>query len=135
MRILIVEDEWLLADSLCSLLEENGYEVVGLAPDAKAAFAFAAAEQPDLAFVDVRLRDGCTGPEIGAALARLGIAVIFVTGEPHLAPRDHAHIIGVLAKPVADRQYLAELASHRRRLGSAVNGRTGMTTSRRSADE
>jgi DNA-binding LytR/AlgR family response regulator len=111
MRILIVEDEWLLADSLCSLLE------------AKAAFKIADSERPDLAFVDVRLRDRCTGPEIGTSLAKRGIAVIFVTAEPHLAPHDHAHVVGVLPKPVADHEYLVALARHRQQRGAKRNDR------------
>src|SRR5206468_7586364 len=54
----------------------------------------------DLALVDLNLRDGLTGPEIGRRLASEHKAgVLFVTANPRLLGNGVAGTIGVLTKP------------------------------------
>ncbi len=97
-RILIVEDEMLVAMDLECVLQELGHESVGIAPDLQSALAYF--DQPiDLALVDLNLRDGCTGPEIGAKLSAKGVAVVFVTANPKLLGDGIAGAIGVITKP------------------------------------
>ena len=102
-RILIVEDEFLVAAEVEATLEERGFESVGIAPDMEAALALAAAK-PDLALVDIHLRDGPTGPEIAQRLARdYGVNVLFVTANPNMvAPPQAEKVLGVLEKPCED---------------------------------
>jgi len=100
-RILIVEDEALVAMEIAAVLRERGYEPVGVAPDTRAARTLAA-KGVDLALVDCQLRDGVTGPQIGRHLIdEHGAAVVFLTANPRLVEhvRD-AH--GVLTKPSDD---------------------------------
>ncbi|MBN9067764.1 MAG: response regulator, partial [Rhizobiales bacterium] len=68
LKVLIVEDEVLLAIDLESHLEALGQEIVGLAGDATQALALADVEHPDLALVDINLRDGRTGLVISSEL-------------------------------------------------------------------
>ncbi len=98
-RILIVEDEFLVACEVEAVLGDLGHDVVGIAPDLDTAMALSA--QPiDLALVDLNLRDGLTGPEIGKRLgARGNIAVLFVTANPRILGDGIAGAIGVLTKP------------------------------------
>lgn len=98
-RILIVEDEMLVAFEVEAVLGDLGHDVVGIAPDL--ATAMELATQPiDLALVDLNLRDGLTGPEIGKRLCALGnVAVLFVTANPRLLGDGIAGAIGVLTKP------------------------------------
>ena len=98
-RILIVEDEILVALEVEAVLEDVGYQVVGIAPDLQSAMRLA--DQPvDLALVDLNLRDGMTGPEIGRRLCeRRGIAVLFVTANPRCLGDGIAGAIGVVTKP------------------------------------
>ena len=97
--ILIVEDEMLVALEMESILEERGYEVVGIASDLEGALAFAD-RNVNLALVDLNLRDGLTGPEIGRRLAHEHRAkVLFVTANPRLLGDGIAGTIGVLTKP------------------------------------
>lgn len=98
-RILIVEDEMLVALEVEAVLEDLGHEVVGIAPDLQTAMKLA--ESPlDLALVDLNLRDGLTGPEIGARLsADKGAAVLFVTANPRILGDGIAGAIGVVTKP------------------------------------
>lgn len=97
-RILIVEDEMLVALELESILQDLGYEVVGIAADLGAAAAHFD-EEIDLALVDLNLRDGLTGPQIGALLCSKGVSVLFVTANPLLLGNGIAGAIGVITKP------------------------------------
>lgn len=97
-RILIVEDEMLVAWELGAILEDLGHEVAGIAPDLATAQAFVS-EPIDLALVDLNLRDGLTGPEIGKMLGAKGVTVLFVTANPRLLGNGVAGAIGVLTKP------------------------------------
>lgn len=102
-RILIVEDEYIVAANVEAALEERGFETVGIAPDMAEALSLAA-KKPDLALVDIHLRDGATGPEIAHRLYRdYGVQVLFVTANDSLA-RDQtvSGVLGVLAKPCDD---------------------------------
>jgi chemotaxis response regulator CheB len=60
LTVLIVEDEVLLATELGFLIEEAGCREVGLAMSSDEAIDLAARMRPDLALVDVHLRDGPT---------------------------------------------------------------------------
>lgn len=98
-RILIVEDETLVAMDLEDLLQDLGYQPVGIAADARDAWELAQA-QPDLALVDLNLKDGLTGPEIGRRLAHeAGVPVVFMTANPRLLGDGVEGTVGVLTKP------------------------------------
>ncbi len=97
-RILIVEDEMLVAIELESVLTDLGYTVAGIAPDLQAAYAYFD-DHIDLALVDLNLRDGLTGPQIGAQLSEKGVTVLFVTANPRLLGNGIAGAIGVITKP------------------------------------
>ena len=97
-RILIVEDEMLVAFELESILEDLGHEAAGIVPDLDAARAYFE-EQLDVALVDLNLRDGLTGPQIGAQLGAKGVTVVFITANPGLLQSAIAGAIGVITKP------------------------------------
>lgn len=97
--ILIVEDEILIALEMQSLLEERGYRVAGIAADLDEALGYADTGL-DLALVDLNLRDGLTGPQIGSTLAgEHRVGVVFVTANPRLLGAGVSGTIGVLTKP------------------------------------
>lgn len=97
-RILIVEDEVLVAVELESIIEDLGHESAGIAPDLDAA-ARHFETRLDLALVDLNLRDGLTGPQIGKTLSTRGVPVIFITANPALLGDGIAGTIGVITKP------------------------------------
>jgi len=68
LRVIIVEDQALLAMELELVLGESGCDIVGCAMDQASAFAIAERERPDLALIDVNLLDGMTGPRIAQKL-------------------------------------------------------------------
>lgn len=97
-RILIVEDEMLVALELENVLVDLGHEPLGIVPDVHAAELYFD-EAIDLALVDLNLRDGLTGPQIGARLGEKGVTVVFITANPALLGRGIAGAIGVITKP------------------------------------
>jgi two-component system, response regulator PdtaR len=100
-RILVVEDEILVALELEATAQDCGFEVVGIAHDRPTALRLA--EQADIALVDVNLRDGETGPDIGRRLANeFGVTVVFMTANPARLGRDVPGAIGVVSKPVTE---------------------------------
>lgn len=103
-KVLIVEDEFIVALNLKRILTRLGFETVGIAPDADTAMALAK-EKPDIAIVDVNLRDGATGPKIGATLThKFGASVLFVTANPRQLMGSEDGAVGVLSKPFNDNQ-------------------------------
>ncbi len=98
-RVLIVEDEFLIALDVAETVEAMGLKVAGFASARKHALNLAA--YADIALVDVNLSDGRTGPEIGRELAQeYGITVIFMTGNPEDVEDGVEGSLGVLTKPV-----------------------------------
>lgn len=98
MRALVVEDEILTALHLQHQLESLGLETVGIAADRADALRLADAS-PDVAFVDMNLRDGPTGVEIASHLAQRGVRVFFVTANPSQIGDGQSHALGVIGKP------------------------------------
>ncbi|MDQ3079416.1 MAG: response regulator [Pseudomonadota bacterium] len=101
-KILIVEDEMLVAMELEADLEDLGHAPVGIAADLSDAEQYSALPI-DLALVDLNLRDGLTGPEIGKRLTARGVTVLFITANPRQLGSGVAGIIGVLEKPTDEK--------------------------------
>jgi CheY-like chemotaxis protein len=103
MRILVVEDQSILAMEIELVLRDLGHEVIGTATDLDRSLALASSEPIDLALVDVNLADGPTGPEIARRLVSdHGAAVIFLTANPEQIPSCFSGAIGVMPKPFDD---------------------------------
>ncbi|MBX9593424.1 MAG: response regulator [Roseomonas sp.] len=82
-RVLIIEDEPIIAMDLQQLVENAGHEVVGIASSEDEAVAIAAAELPTLVLADVNLGAGGDGANaVSRIMARHRVPVIFVTAYP-----------------------------------------------------
>ena len=99
MRAIIVEDEFLAAMHAETALEGLGIEVIGMAEDSAGAVTLAAA-RPELALVDLNLRDGFTGPAVAAELASVGISIVFLTANPSQLQALNFSRSPVLEKPI-----------------------------------
>ncbi|WP_296041097.1 response regulator [uncultured Agrobacterium sp.] len=99
MRIIIVEDEALLALELESEVEAAGHSVVGVAADSASAIALIEKESADFAFVDIHLLDGPTGVDVGRFLASKNVPYVFVSGNIKRIPPDFAGAVGAIEKP------------------------------------
>ncbi len=100
MRILIVEDETLVAMMLTDSLEGAGHEVMGPATTAGEAVALCEAGLPDLALLDVNLADGSNGVILARTLFdRWGLSVIFASGQRMEAQQARSIALGYIRKP------------------------------------
>ncbi|MBW8270533.1 response regulator [Caldovatus aquaticus] len=114
MRIMVVEDEALLAMHLEDLLASLGHESCGAAATGVAALAIAERERPDLALMDLALAGGDDGREVARLLRDLfGVRCVFVTGNPDLldtAEGRAAAPLGVVGKPFRDEDIAEAIA-------------------------
>ena len=101
MKILLVEDEYMVAASMKFLLGTMGYEVVGIADYVASAIIEAERTHPQLAFVDIQLALGDSGLDAAAELHKHGVVCIFLTGNPPDGPRPDL-ALGCLPKPFSD---------------------------------
>jgi len=107
--VLIVEDEILVAMDIERILEDGGYRVAAIVADQKEAMS--AGGEVDLAFVDINLRDGPTGPEIARDLAkRFGVRIVYVTANPAQIGEPAANAVGCIRKPFNEAAILAAAA-------------------------
>lgn len=105
VRVLVVEDQWLVADSLKSFLEVQGMAVSGPAATTADARRLAAAQRPDLAVVDINLKG-----ELSYALIDefrdQGIAVVVLSGYA-VIPGLLDKVVAVLQKPFSAPELLS----------------------------
>jgi DNA-binding response OmpR family regulator len=106
MRILIVEDEYLLVGQMEHLAEAAGHAVTGTAASAALARELCRSELPDLAMIDLHLRDGLTGLALAEELWRKGVTVWFITANSKECLTHRHYALGCVPKPFMDRHLL-----------------------------
>lgn len=98
LRVLIVEDDVLVSMFLADVVEDAGFDLVGVARTAAEAVALAREHRPDLALMDANLKGGSTGVSAAETLVRnQDVAIIFISGDSGLV---HDPAVAAL-KPVA----------------------------------
>jgi two-component system, response regulator PdtaR len=124
-RVLIAEDDALIAELLEEVIADGGYAVCGVAATSDEALRFAELCNPDLAVVDVQLARGGDGIEVAARLAerRQQIGILFATGNCESVimrkPPGHA----CLGKPFMPATLLAALGLVERLVNGSVPSR------------
>ena len=114
-RVLVVEDEPLVAFDTEHFLSQEGYEIVDTVDTVAAAVAAIDGDEPiHLVLVDVSLSDG-SGVDVARAAQARGIQVVFVTGNFPEEARTLA--IGCLTKPYQQRDLLAALNAVEKAIG------------------
>lgn len=98
LRILVIEDDILVALDVAETLQAAGHNVIGIADDVAEALQIDAVRPPDLALVDLHLVRGQHGPEVAASLQERGIHCLFVSGSVP-EPEAEKYALGCLQKP------------------------------------
>ena len=102
-RILVVEDEGIVADDIAKCLEDDGFEVTYIAASAGDAIKAAAADIPDLVLMDIRIQGELDGIETAESLhQRFGCAIAYLTahGDRDTIERAKKTLpVGFLLKP------------------------------------
>lgn len=113
-RVLVVEDEAIIAAYLKWRLERLGFAVVGIADTGADALALAEATRPALVLMDIVLQGPTDGVQTAEALAeRVDVPVIFVTAHTDEATFQRAlgtAPYGYLVKPVEERELRIAIA-------------------------
>jgi CheY-like chemotaxis protein len=103
VRILIVEDEKLVAEDLKEMLMGFGHEVTSIAKTGEMAIALAEEHHPDLVMMDINLPGAMDGITAGGEIrSRWGIPIIYATAfvSPAILERaKHTHPFGFIFKP------------------------------------
>jgi CheY-like chemotaxis protein len=111
LRVLVLEDEFIIADEIASMLEEAGHSVIGPAASIDEAMSrLAGDEMPDVAIIDANLR-GVSSLPVAERLRASAIPFCICTG---YRSADLQRTFGdtvVLQKPVTPRALLAALQS------------------------
>lgn len=107
-RILVLEDEWIVAMDTQDLLESAGFEVVGPVASVREALALLQSAPVDAAVLDVHLTREMSFP-VAEALIACATPFVFVSGfaRADLPPRFREHPL--LSKPVVAERLLAAL--------------------------
>jgi CheY-like chemotaxis protein len=105
-RVLVVEDEALVAWEISKVLGNLGYEICGVAATADEAIRIAAAQLPDLILMDVTLKGPRSGIDAAIAIqAGHPARIVYVTAHSDPATRARMEAtdpIGILHKPYTD---------------------------------
>jgi DNA-binding NtrC family response regulator len=104
-RVLIVEDEPMIASSVESILENNGYACAGICVDLKSCHPIIDRGEADMALLDVRIRED-RPYELCERLDQLGIPFAFVSGVSPSVIEEKWRDRPFLGKPFGDDQLL-----------------------------
>lgn len=121
-RVLVVEDEAIIAEDLRLQLEGAGYEVVAVAASGEEALSLARACEPALVFMDINLRGELDGVEVACLLRKaVDSALVFMTAFSDAGTLERAKAAapeGYLLKPYNRRELVAAatMAVEKRRL-------------------
>jgi CheY-like chemotaxis protein len=107
--ILVVEDEYLIADDLRHDLVEQGAIVLGPVATIDAALAVLDQTRPDLSIVDINLRGDPAFP-VADRLVTLGVPYVFATGYDAAAVPERFSTAARHEKPIRSAQLLDTLA-------------------------
>ncbi|MFJ8512107.1 ANTAR domain-containing response regulator [Lysinibacillus xylanilyticus] len=126
-KVMIVEDESLIAIDLKFMLEDNGYEVVAQANNGESAIELAYTHKPQLILMDIKMPklDGLKASKI--IEQQLGIPVLFISAfseKELLLYMKQDNILGYVMKPFSERNVLPalEVAFHQIDKFNRLNG-------------
>jgi CheY-like chemotaxis protein len=115
MRILIVEDEPLIAESVSTVLRDAGYEITGVAADEPSAVRQANRDLPDFVVMDIKLANNSDGVEIPRRLQYRGsIPILFTSAYLDQQTMERAattNPVGFLRKPYSPQALLLAVAA------------------------
>lgn len=98
-RVLVVDDEMLVAMMLEDMLDDLGYHVVGPAGSLKQAMDLAERETLDCAILDLNLGNGVVSTPVAELLRARGVPFLLATGYGANAETDALGHAGLLGKP------------------------------------
>lgn len=127
-KILIVEDEILIADNIKRFLKKKGYEIIGIAISYQEAIHYIKSSSPDIVLLDIRLNGIKSGIDVGEFLKNQPekIPFIFLTSQLDQTHIDKAKLTfpsGYLSKPIQHESLLAtiEIILHKKNYQNTID--------------
>jgi CheY-like chemotaxis protein len=111
LRILVVEDGWQLGESLKALLESVGATVDGPVATVADADRLMSECVPDVALVDLRLREGELAEDLIRRLNERGVSVVVTSGYRKVLPDSTVEVLAILDKPFSHEELLGIMRS------------------------
>lgn len=111
-KVLIVEDEMIVATDLRLVLEKNNYKVIGIARSYEKAFELIQQEKPGIVLLDILLTGSLTGIDIAKKLREEKIAFVYISAnanEEILAAAKTTEPYGFIVKPFREKDLLVTL--------------------------
>ncbi len=111
-KILIVEDEFIIANDLRMMLEKAGYKVCGIAPSVMKAVELIKNKEPDWILLDIFLQGDKTGIDLAAHLTEMKIPFIYISANTNQGILEAAKATlpyGFLVKPFREKDLLVML--------------------------
>jgi response regulator RpfG family c-di-GMP phosphodiesterase len=125
-KIMVVEDEWVVADQLCRDLKDLGYTVCSTASTGDEAIRKVEADSPDLILVDIVLKGKMDGIEAaGRITSKFNIPVLYLTAytnQEYIERAKQTNPFGYLVKPYNQKELYAtiEMALHKHRVDQEI---------------
>lgn len=104
LQIIIVEDNLSYAVELEMLVEDIGYEVAGRADNSSEALELIFTIAPDLIMMDIDIKGGMSGVEVGEKINHLNIPILYITSfkdEAYYEKALKSNLAGYLVKPIS----------------------------------
>jgi DNA-binding LytR/AlgR family response regulator len=125
-KILVVEDDALIADFIAAELEELNYEVTGISDTYESALSNVKSNLPDLVLLDIHLKGNLDGIDLAYQFNKQDIPFIFLTSQVDVKTIDKAKLVlplGYITKPFtkADLQTNIEIALFKINLDNQTN--------------
>jgi len=111
-NILIVEDQFIVANDLRIMLQRAGYQICGIAPSVAKALDLIAAKKPDWILLDIFLQGTKTGLDLAGQLREMDIPFIYIsanTNQGILEAAKSTEPYGFLVKPFREKDLLVML--------------------------
>jgi DNA-binding NtrC family response regulator len=122
-KVLIVEDEFIVANDLRLILQRAGYDVCGIAPSVPEALNIIEQHRPGLVLLDIYLRGKQTGIDLAMQLKEKHIAFVYLSANSNqrvLEAAKSTEPYGFLIKPFRERDVLVTLDIARYRHGHSL---------------
>ena len=130
-RIMVVEDEWIVAKEICKDLQDLGYSVCSTASTGDEAIRKVEEDRPDLILMDIVLKSKMDGIEAAERItSRFDIPVIYLTAhinQEYIERAKKTNPFSYLVKPFKQKELYAniEMALHRHRLDKDIKDYLG----------
>jgi DNA-binding NtrC family response regulator len=111
-KILIVEDEFIVANDLSIILGDAGYDVCGIADSVEEAREMISKHQPELVLLDIHLKGRLTGIDLARQLSEQNIAFVYLSANSNQKILEEAKSTspyGFMVKPFREKDVLVSL--------------------------